>query len=142
MTHAILAAFLFMATVTTLPPQATQCATGDATALARTIYTEARGESVAGQTAVANVIRNRVESPVTWWGTDYASVIAMPYQFATGDTTTEAMCEIAEGVMAGDIADNVDGATHFHAASVSPDWPGLVVVAEIGEHLFYRRGTR
>ena len=111
----------------------------DATRLAGTIYAEARGEAAEGQIAVAWVVRNRVDSPVTWWGTDYQSVLDKPYQFNSEDITTPALCEIAEGVISGDILDNTNGATHFHNDSVTPHWPRLRMVAEIGRHLFYRR---
>ncbi len=123
--------------ITTLNP--TGCATVDATALANTIYAEARGEAAQGQIAVAWVVRNRVDSPVTWWGKDYQSVIDKPYQFNSADVTTPALCEIAEGVISGDILDNTNGATHFHNRTVSPHWPRLRMVAEIGRHKFYRR---
>jgi len=129
-----------VALLVTTPAAPAGCATDAATLLAGTIYAEARGEAVAGQVAVAWVVRNRVESAVTWWGTDYETVLSMPYQFATADATTPDLCAIAEGVMAGDVADNTDGATHFHAATVSPDWPGLVTVARIGKHVFLKRG--
>lgn len=118
--------------------QPTGCATVDATALSNTMYAEARGEGTEGQIAVAWVVRNRVDSPVTWWGTDYQSVLQMPYQFHSSDVTTPELCAIAEGVIAGDIPDNTNGATHFHNRTVQPHWPRLRMVAEIGNHLFYR----
>ena len=122
-----------------LPLNPTGCATVDATRLANTIYAEARGEAAEGQIAVAWVVRNRVDSPVTWWGTDYQSVLDKPYQFNSEDITTPALCEIAEGVISGDILDNTNGATHFHNRTVSPHWPRLQMVAEMGNHKFYRR---
>ncbi len=122
-----------------LPLNPTQCATVDATRLAGTIYAEARGEAAEGQIAVAWVVRNRVDSPVTWWGTNYQSVLDKPYQFNSQAITTPALCQIAEGVMDGTIEDNTNGATHFHNRTVSPHWPRLRMVAEIGRHLFYRR---
>lgn len=115
------------------------CATDDATRLANTIYAEANTEAAEGQIAVAWVVRNRVDSPVTWWGTDYQTVLDKPYQFASADKTTPELCQIAEGVISGTIADNTHGATHFHNPSVQPHWPRLRVVATIGNHIFYRR---
>ena len=52
--------------------------------LARTLWGEARGESLAGQIAVAWTIRNRVKDgkDKSWWGEGYASVCQKPYQFS------------------------------------------------------------
>ena len=52
--------------------------------LARTLWGEARGESLAGQIAVAWTIRNRVDDGNTksWWGEGYAGVCQKPYQFS------------------------------------------------------------
>ena len=133
----MLTQILTLILITILTP--TGCATVDATRLANTIYAEARGEAAEGQIAVAWVVRNRVDSPVTWWGTDYQSVLDKPYQFNSQAITTPALCQIAEGVISGDIPDNTNGATHFHNRTVSPHWPRLQMVAEIGRHLFYRR---
>ncbi|ROM79306.1 hypothetical protein BK654_08030 [Pseudomonas brassicacearum] len=51
--------------------------------LARTLWGEAPGESLAGQIAVAWTIRNRVEDDKAklWWGEGYAGVCLKPYQF-------------------------------------------------------------
>jgi len=48
----------------------------DRNILARTLWGEARGESLAGQVAVACVIRNRVNDAKdrSWWGEGYAGV--------------------------------------------------------------------
>ena len=52
--------------------------------LARTLWGEARGESLAGQIAVAWTIRNRVNDgkAKSWWGEGYAGVCQKPYQFS------------------------------------------------------------
>ena len=52
--------------------------------LARTLWGEARGESLAGQIAVAWTIRNRVNDGKarSWWGEGYAGVCQKPYQFS------------------------------------------------------------
>ncbi|PWK42197.1 hypothetical protein C7534_1054 [Pseudomonas sp. OV226] len=54
--------------------------------LARTLWGEARGESLAGQIAVAWTIRNRVFDGKTksWWGEGYASVCLKPTITALG----------------------------------------------------------
>ena len=47
--------------------------------------------------------------------------------------------EVARGILAGKIAPQVDGATHYHANYVSPYWaPSLIRVGRIGAHIFYR----
>ena len=52
--------------------------------LARTLWGEARGESLAGQIAVAWTIRNRVNdgNAKSWWGEGYVGVCQKPYQFS------------------------------------------------------------
>ena len=37
------------------------------------------------------------------------------------------------------LTDITSHALFFHATSVSPNWPGLVRTARIGNHIFYRR---
>jgi hypothetical protein len=49
--------------------------------------------------------------------------------------------EIAARALSGHVMAQVGSATHFHAASVTPDWMGnLQKVAQIGSHIFYRFG--
>ena len=43
---------------------------------------EARGEPIEAQIGVACVARNRVKSPVTWWGKNYRAVLTKPRQFS------------------------------------------------------------
>ncbi len=52
--------------------------------LARTLWGEARGESLAGQIAVAWTICNRVNDgkAKSWWGEGYAGVCQKPCQFS------------------------------------------------------------
>src|SRR3569833_1899465 len=56
----------------------------DRACLAATIYLEARGESVMGQTAVAEVAQHRLESKQ--WGNSLCSVLTAPGQFALSTT--------------------------------------------------------
>ena len=49
--------------------------------MARTIYGEARGESIATRQAVAAVIVNRAEN-ARWWGGSIVEVCQKPYQFS------------------------------------------------------------
>ena len=77
MTAAQLPAFLFL--------EKTMIATDkDRDILARTLWGEAWGESLAGQIAVAWTIRNRVNDgkDKSWWGEGYGGVCQKPYQFS------------------------------------------------------------
>lgn len=126
--------------------------------LAKTIYGEARGESVAGQEAVANVILNRVKMNLIhpmWWGKTISEVCLKPKQFSCwnkddpnfkilqGDLSENPIFQIcyriAQRALAGLLKDNTCGATHYHAFNCHPSWAKhLVPCAEIGHHLFYK----
>lgn len=126
--------------------------------LARTIYGEARGESVRGMEAVAAVIVNRVnrarERGGYWWGNDLAQVCAKPWQFScwnpddpnrariisVGMENRVFQCclRIARRAVAGVLDDPTGGATHYHTLAANPPWArGRVPSAEIGNHVFY-----
>lgn len=127
--------------------------------LARTIWGEARGEGNEGMAAVACVVMNRVRVAKDrgnyWWGNDVVFVCQKPYQFSCWNrsdvnyqkivSVTEedrayarAVC-IAEEAIDGVAPDLTNGATHYHAKSVSPYWSkGLTPVFDLGNHLFYR----
>jgi N-acetylmuramoyl-L-alanine amidase len=121
--------------------------------LARTLYGEARGESVRGKEAVACVIMNRVRKP-RWWGKSVEEVCRRPWQFSCwnrtdpncakiqqvddGDRVFRICVRIAQRAIAGVIDDPTKGATHYHTRNVLPDWAkALSPSAEIGNHLFY-----
>ena len=127
--------------------------------LARTLYGEARGEELAGIEAVACVILNRVAFAKArgryWWGNTMAEVCLKPGQFSCWNAKDPnrkkllklsprdpayRLCKrVARRAMAGDIADQTEGATHYHTPAVDPYWArGHVPVAEIGGHLFYK----
>jgi spore germination cell wall hydrolase CwlJ-like protein len=130
--------------------------------LARTIWGEARAEAQAGMEAVAAVVLNRVtiahaKGGAYWWGNDIISVCQKPYQFScwnrsdpnyrkliavTPDNIHFATClRIARRAVAGVLADNTGGATHYHADYVSPYWAqGQRPTTTIGRHIFYRLG--
>lgn len=129
-------------------------ATGDAQwqCLTEALYFEARGESLRGQFAVAEVILNRVDSPV-YPGT----VCAVVRQGSQGRCQFSFTCDGLRDVMrdpvakarAGKIARLMldgaprgltQGATHFHTRAVRPGWARrFPQTAEIGAHLFYRQ---
>ncbi|MEM9845279.1 MAG: cell wall hydrolase [Pseudomonadota bacterium] len=125
--------------------------------LAEAIYFEARGESVKGQFAVAEVILNRVDSAefpdsickVVNQGTGrkYAcqftytcdgmpEKINEPKAFDRVSKVAHVMTEGAERAL-------TDGATHYHTKSVNPNWSRVFSrTATIGYHHFYRMPTR
>jgi spore germination cell wall hydrolase CwlJ-like protein len=116
------------------------------------LYFEARGESLRGQFAVAEVILNRVDSR------DYPnSVCAVVKQGGNGGCQFSYVCDGNSDVMrdrqaadkAGRIASIMlngaprgltAGATHFHTRAVNPRWAHQFPrTATIGAHLFYRQ---
>jgi spore germination cell wall hydrolase CwlJ-like protein len=125
--------------------------------LATAIYFESRGEPLAGQVAVAEVILNRVDSrayPNTVCGvTNQGAGSGRGCQFSYAcDGRSDAMtnagprarAEKLAGIMlAGRPRSVTDGATHFHSTAVRPSWSRtLTQTASIGHHRFYRQGAR
>lgn len=115
--------------------------------LASAVYFEARGETLEGQLAVAEVVLNRAASgkyPPT-----ICSVVTQPAQFSFVrrgkfppiDRTSncwhkaQAIADIARKRLAPQIAPNV---LWYHANYVAPNWGRrLTKVAQIGSHIFY-----
>jgi hypothetical protein len=122
--------------------------------LATAIYFEARGESIDGQTAVAQTIMNRMRSafyPDTICGVVYQGSErrnACQFSFACDrhpdipkeKPEWETANEIARRVLAGEVwLESVGHASHYHATYVSPDWiPEMRRLTRIGTHVFYR----
>ena len=122
--------------------------------LAEGIYFEARGESVKGQAAVAQVILNRVRNPA------YPnSVCGVVYQNRTWRNRCQFSfaCDgkndriasrqhydvahhVALAVSAGKVyLPEVGSATHYHATYVNPRWShAMERMKRIGLHIFYR----
>ncbi len=125
--------------------------------LAEALYFEARGETVKGQFAVAEVILNRVDSPsfpnsvcgVIHQGTGKRFQCQFTY---TCDGRDERINEKAAYAMVGKVARAMidgaprlltDGATHYHTVAVNPRWARRFVhTTKIGVHKFYRMPTR
>jgi spore germination cell wall hydrolase CwlJ-like protein len=121
--------------------------------LATAIYFEARGEPVAGQVAVAQVVLNRMRSgryPGTICGVVYQNwQMRNRCQFSFAcDGKSDIPKEAAAWNRARDIAAEalrdppktwvLGDATLYHARYVKPDWaPKVTLVSSIGEHLFY-----
>jgi spore germination cell wall hydrolase CwlJ-like protein len=125
--------------------------------LSEALYFEARGETVKGQFAVAEVILNRVKSArfpgslcsvinqgtgkkyqcqFTYTCDGYAEVIAEPRAYTQ-------VGKIARAVLDGKVPTLTDGATYYHTTAVKPRWSRVFTrTAHIGVHLFYRDGVR
>jgi spore germination cell wall hydrolase CwlJ-like protein len=124
------------------------------TCLANGIYFEARGESLRGQAAVAQVILNRVRNPAypgTICGVVYQNSTwrnACQFSFACDgrkDRITEPdRLKIAKfmamAVTAGKIfLPEVGSSTHYYARYVHPGWArAMEKMTKIGLHIFYR----
>ncbi len=125
--------------------------------LAEALYFEARGETIKGQFAVAEVIRNRVTSKR--FPGSYCAVINQgtgkkyQCQFSyTCDGNAEVIAEpaayarvakVARAVIDGRAPDLTDGATFYHTTAVRPSWARKFVnTTRIGVHLFYRRSVQ
>ncbi len=127
--------------------------------LARTLWGEARGEGTKGMGAVANVVLNRQKIAQNnggfWWGDDIIQICQKPYQFSCwnradpnfkklqkidkSDLYFVTALRIANRALAGVLEDVTNGATHYHAASITPYWAkGEKPVTIIGNHKFYR----
>lgn len=127
--------------------------------LARTLWGEARGEGTAGMEAVACVVLNRVQMAERegryWWGNNVIQVCQKPYQFSCWNRSDpnfrklQAADEkdlyfatarrIAARALIGKLPDTTCGATHYHAAGMTPYWAKTETpVAVIGKHIFYR----
>ncbi len=125
--------------------------------LAEALYFEARGESVKGQFAVAEVILNRVDSA------SYPDTVCAVIRQGTGrkyqcqftftcDGVDEVVAEKAAYARGGKIAKLMvdgapriltQGATHYHTKAVNPSWSRKMPrTATIGVHHFYRQPTR
>jgi spore germination cell wall hydrolase CwlJ-like protein len=120
--------------------------------LSQAVYFEARGESIKGQFAVAEVVLNRVDS-----GQFAKSVCGVVKQRGGGSCQFSYVCDRYADRMrergARDIAQRIayvmlngaprgltSGATYFHTHGVKPRWSRKFErTASIGDHLFYRR---
>lgn len=127
--------------------------------LSEALYFEARGETVKGQFAVAEVIMNRVKSsrfPGTLCGVikqgtgrkyqcqftytcdGYKDVIREHQAYTRVSKVARATIDGAEG--AGNLT---GGATHYHTSAVRPAWARTYKqTVRIGVHLFYRHNYR
>lgn len=120
--------------------------------LSQAVYYEARGETPAGQAAVAQVVLNRVRHPafpksvcgVVFQGAQNGR--GCQFSFACDGSLRQPVdrvawrraSRIAARAFDGHVMSAVGGATHFHVTSVQPGWTGLMRVAQVGAHVFYK----
>jgi spore germination cell wall hydrolase CwlJ-like protein len=122
---------------------------GELACLAGAVYFEARGESLEGQLAVAEVVLNRAASGE--YPASICEVVKQPAQFSfvrnglfppidensVAWRTALAVADIADKKLAAELTSDV---LWYHAEYVSPFWGRhLDRVTQIGAHIFYRR---
>lgn len=121
----------------------------DVELLALLIAGEADGEELAGQVAVACVPVERLRRGR--WGATLKDVMLQPYQFSTfNDGHWERFTHridyhrrLARLAMERLLNSPTPGATHYHAASMTPSWAHsskMQMVGQLGRHVFYREG--
>lgn len=110
------------------------------------IYMEARGESMKGLLAVAQVAMNRAKGDHS----KLCEVIMAPKQFSwtikgkvklSDKNSLKRARYAAQRVMKGEVPDYTEGADHYHAHYVSPKWAKkscIVKTTTIGSHTFYK----
>lgn len=130
---------------------------GDAEVLARTLYGEARGEGIAGMTAIAWVVVNRAKREGGRFPDTVTGVCKQLYQFSCwskndpnyqlchavteADPSFALALYVSMAVLTGQISDTTGGADHYHAAAMKtyPGWAGRMrKTARIGGHIFYK----
>ena len=149
-----------------LPPQDVIARLNTRDVIALTLFGEARGEGPEGRIAVANVLRNRLETKR--FGPTLRTVCLQPHQFScwitAGGATNFAVlidtarliigghrpgpvlreCQwIADGLMLDSFVDNTKGATHYLTthlyATDPPSWAvNQRVLVQISNHVFLR----
>ena len=133
--------------------------------LALNVYHESRSDNFAGRIAVADVVLNRVDSNLfpdtvcgvvnqalmrTNWKGDFVPILGMCHfswycDGLSDDPLEESAWEdaqiVAEMTLRNGWRGITEGATHYHATYVEPNWindRGMVLVGRIGQHKFYR----
>ena len=129
--------------------------------LALNVYHEARDQPFIGQVAVAQVVMNRVyddrypdhpcevvfQGPTYSWKPDFPVRHRCQFSWYCDGKSDKVYDEdaykqaltIAHGVYYDNLDDFVEGATHYHAVYVLPEWAeSKTPVVQIGQHMFYR----
>lgn len=121
--------------------------------LTAAVFYEAASESGQGQSAVAQVVLNRVRHPA--YPKSVCSVVYQGSERRTGCQFTftcdgslarkpsregwERARKVAEQALAGQVERSVGTATHYHTVFVVPYWASsLAKLTTIGDHIFYR----
>jgi spore germination cell wall hydrolase CwlJ-like protein len=118
----------------------------EARCLAGAVYFESKGESLAGQLAVARVVLARSKSGR--FPSSICGVVYQPSQFSfvrggkmpridTGGSNWKNAVAISKIALDGSWKSPVEGALFFHARYVSPGWR-LKRMGTIDNHIFYR----
>lgn len=125
--------------------------------LSEALYFEARGETVKGQFAVAEIIQNRVKSSrfpgslcgVIKQGTGRKFQCQFTYtcdghkEVIAEKKAFERVSKVARAAIDGSAAPLTNGATHYHTKHVRPSWAKVYTeTARIGVHIFYRHNYR
>ena len=115
--------------------------------LANAVYFESKGEPLAGQLSVAEVVLNRASSGR--FASSVCGVVKQRGQFSfvrggrlpavpRASAAWKKAVAIAE-IARQDLADSpASRALFFHATRVRPSWRGLTRIATVGNHIFYR----
>ena len=129
--------------------------------MALNVYFESRNQPLIGQIATADTVLNRVHSEdfpdtvceVVMQGETYSWNTELPiknrcqfswYCDGKSDTPKEphawdTALTVANGVYYGNLDDFVEGATHYHAHYVTPEWASTkTYITRIEDHIFYR----
>lgn len=116
--------------------------------LTRNIYFEARGQSLEGQYAVAEVVLNRTENPdfpqsicdVVKQKNEKGCQFSWYCDGKSDKMIDKTAIRIAKRVAASSITNKpnlTDGALYYHANYVSPNWKNVKKTVEIEDHIFY-----
>ena len=120
----------------------------EANCIAVAVYHEARGESLEGQMAVAQVIKNRAMSGK--YPSDWCGVVKQPWQFsfvrhgqfpsvAVNSEAWRKAVGITRLAVANAVPSVPKDCLWYHANYVAPRWSNnLQRVEQIGAHIFYR----
>ncbi len=145
--------------IDTLPKVSSDLRTNEWQCLSEALYFEARGESVKGQFAVAEVIMNRaghasfpnsvcgVINQGTASGRKYQCQFTYNCDGVSNKIREQAAYErvgkVASLLLDGAPKQLTDGATHYHTKAVNPRWSRTFArTTTIGVHHFYRMPTR
>lgn len=123
-----------------------ETADAESECLARAVYWESRGEPLAGQLAVAEVVINRARSGR--FAPTLCGVVRQPYQFSfvrrgaiPQPPSRSRDWHVAVAIARIATEQRAEGgaprALFFHARRINPGWR-LTRVATVGNHVFYR----